>query len=259
MRILGIFRDERFSPNSVQKDRDIMLDVLSRLSESRTTSEEEAITIVEQFDLILNMGRLPSTMSWLKQQEDNGARVVNSARGVEACRRSKMAEIMKACAIPTPSEKGNDGYWIKRGDAATQQAEDVKYCANKIELEKAKKDFVARGINNFVVQAHVQGDLIKFYGVEHTGFFSTFYPGDDGITKFGNEIVNGRPHHYVYDVEKLRVTAELLSRKLNTPVFGGDAIVTPAGDFFLIDFNDWPSFSRCRNEAANAIARLVKY
>ena len=105
----------------------------------------------------------------------------------------------------------------------------------------------------------MQGDLIKFYGVEHTGFFRTFYPGDDGITKFGNEIVNGRPHHYVYDVEKLRVTAELLSRKLNTPVFGGDAIVTPAGDFFLIDFNDWPSFSRCRNEAANAIARLVKY
>ena len=31
-----------------------------------------------------------------------------------------------------------------------------------------------------------------------------------------------------------------------------------AGSFCLIDFNDWPSFSRCREQAADAITGLVK-
>lgn len=40
-------------------------------------------------------------------------------------------------------------------------------------------------------------------------------------------------------------------------VYGGDCIVRPDGTFCVIDFNDWPSFSRCRGEAAEAIARLA--
>ena len=34
----------------------------------------------------------------------------------------------------------------------------------------------------------------------------------------------------------------------------GDAIVK-GDDFSIVDFNDWPSFSRVRKEAARAIAR----
>ncbi|MFS6554926.1 hypothetical protein VPJ68_05445, partial [Parabacteroides distasonis] len=41
-------------------------------------------------------------------------------------------------------------------------------------------------------------------------------------------------------------------------MYGGDAIVTADGNFVIIDFNDWPSFSRCRDEAAEAIAEYVK-
>ena len=38
------------------------------------------------------------------------------------------------------------------------------------------------------------------------------------------------------------------SRLLHTPVYGGDAIVKSNGTYVIIDFNDWPSFSRCREE-----------
>ena len=37
-----------------------------------------------------------------------------------------------------------------------------------------------------------------------------------------------------------------------------EAIVRADGSFCVIDFNDWPSFSRCREEAAEAIASLIK-
>ena len=132
-----------------------------------------------------------------------------------------------------------------------------KYCAGKAELEQAKVAFHSRGIANMVVQAHIEGDLVKFYGVDGTGFFRCFYPTDDGITKFGNEQHNGTAHHYPFNREALEATANRISALADTPVYGGDAIVTAEGAFYIIDFNDWPSFSRCRDEAAKAIKAYV--
>ena len=40
-------------------------------------------------------------------------------------------------------------------------------------------------------------------------------------------------------------------------VFGGDVIVSPAGELTLIDLNDWPSFAPCRERAAYAIADFI--
>ena len=48
-----------------------------------------------------------------------------------------------------------------------------------------------------------------------------------------------------------------LSQLVGVEVFGGDAIIDEQGRFYIIDFNDWPSFSRCREEAAMAIAQCV--
>lgn len=35
-------------------------------------------------------------------------------------------------------------------------------------------------------------------------------------------------------------------------------MISASGEFFIIDFNDWPSFARCREDAARAIAGLVE-
>jgi len=49
-----------------------------------------------------------------------------------------------------------------------------------------------------------------------------------------------------------------LARAVGIKVYGGDCIVGEDGSFCIIDFNDWPSFSRCREDAATAIATLIK-
>ena len=41
---------------------------------------------------------------------------------------------------------------------------------------------------------------------------------------------------------------------LELDVWGGDAIVTPDGEIFVIDLNAWPSFAFFREEAADHIA-----
>ena len=109
-----------------------------------------------------------------------------------------------------------------------------------------------------VVQAHIEGAFGEVLWCRWHRFLSSVsHPTDDGITKFGDEQHNGTAHHYPFNGEALEATANRISALADTPVYGGDAIVTAEGAFYIIDFNDWPSFSRCRDEAAKAIKAYV--
>src|SRR3712207_8512125 len=66
------------------------------------------------------------------------------------------------------------------------------------------------------------------------------------ISKFGDEALNGAPRHYEFDKAQLEAAADLLSTLTDVAVYGGDAIIDAHGNFYIIDFNDWPSFSRDR-------------
>ena len=258
--IYGVARAEQFSPQSVEKDRAILAAVIERLHGMVVPEQQLCETdLIGSGNVFLNMGRLPETTAFLKQKEDEGAVVLNSGYGVEMCQRSRLDALMREKHIPMPRRTGTGGWWVKRGDAAAQSQEDVLYCADDAALAKAKASFAERGVTDIVVQPHVCGDLLKFYGVEGTSFFRYYYPGDDGESKFGDEHINGKPHHYFFQKEHLRSTVEMLSRLVRTPIYGGDAIITSEGEFKIIDFNDWPSFSRCREEAANAIVQLVGF
>ena len=68
-----------------------------------------------------------------------------------------------------------------------------------------------RGITDIVTQAHVKGDVVKFYGVEGTGFFRYYYSGDDTETKFGDEERNGKPQYYSFSSSNLQADAEKLA------------------------------------------------
>ena len=113
------------------------------------------------------------------------------------------------------------------------------------------------GIDDYVVSAHVVGDLVKWYAVDG-GFFRYYYPSDDGNTKFGDEAINGKANHYAFDADALRQKVEKVAQTIGITAYGGDAIVRADGTFCIIDFNDWPSFSRCREDAAKAIAEAAK-
>ena len=256
MRTIAIQRDPRFSPNSVEKDLAILTAVALPMGGRIVAESQLTVGDVAEADTILNMGRMPQTLSLLEEYAA-GKCIVNPAAGIRNCQRSRITTLMRNADIPIPPEEGTNGYWIKRGDEAAQTRNDIRYCANDAELEAAKADFRSRGITDIVVQAHIEGDLVKFYGVEGTAFFRYFYPTDDGTTKFGDEQRNGIAHHYPFDLEALATTANRLAALAETPVYGGDAIIKADGVFCIIDFNDWPSFSRCRDEAAKTIIAYV--
>ena len=60
------------------------------------------------------------------------------------------------------------------------------------------------------------------------------------------------------NIEKLKSIALLAARSIGVEIFGGDAIITPEGSIYIIDINDFPSFSAVRHEAAQAISNLIK-
>ena len=62
--------------------------------------------------------------------------------------------------------------WIKRGNGCAQVKDDVQMCHNIIDAEVALAGFRNRGIERVVVSEHLEGDLVKFYGVLGTPFFS---------------------------------------------------------------------------------------
>ena len=260
MRILMIRRAKQFSPHSVENDRAILEAVALRLSQmGHVVTQVDETSLASCLaagtpDFIFSMARMPESLRLL---EASGVKIINNPSGVIQASRRRLQAIMSSLDVPFPSGEGRYGYWLKRADAAAQTAEDVVYAPDLQALAKAETSMQARGIYDYLVSPHVEGDLVKFYGVLSAGFFRCFYPTDDGLTKFGLESLNGQAHHYPFSIESLQTKAEALAAAVGLQVYGGDCIVTVDGAWYMIDFNDWPSFSRCREEAAEAIAGLI--
>ena len=265
---LLIQRAACYSPNSEEKDLAILQEVGCFFDDAKIIGEgefvenfstynqlisAESVGAVNVYYQIISMARSPKALDCLEQLEQGGIRVLNSSVGVRACQRSNVDKVMRENHLPLPPDEGDDGYWVKRADASAQSKEDVYFCHDRAEVEKIKSTFMQRGITDIVTQAHVKGDVVKFYGVEGTGFFRYYYSGVDTETKFGDEERNGKPQYYPFSSSDLQTDAEKLACLLQTPIYGGDAIILEDGSYVIIDFNDFPSFSKCRKEAAKAI------
>lgn len=266
--LLAIYRAERFSPNSVGKDKAIMDAVCGLLAdegytllyikEENLAEEGDELLAKIRPNVVLSMGREAQTLALLQREMADGAVVINSSDGVKACARANIDRLMRESNVPVAPLKGDKGYWIKRGDEAAQSKNDVLFAADEAEKKRILAAFKRRGVTQTVTTAHVEGDLVKFYGVLGTGFFRTFYPCDDGISKFGDERINGQSRHYDFSIGDLQRDAERTAELANVAVYGGDCVIRSDGSYAIIDFNDWPSFSRCREEAAKAIASVVR-
>ena len=265
---LLIQRAACYSPNSEEKDLAILQEVgcffdnakiigegdfIENFSTYNQLISAESVGTVNAYYQIISMARSPKALDCLEQLEQRGIRVLNPSVGIRACQRSNVEEVMRENHLPLPPDEGDEGYWVKRADAAAQSKEDVCFCHDWAEVEKMKSTFMQRGITDIVTQAHVKGDVVKFYGIEGTGFFRYYYSGDDTETKFGDEGRNGKPQYYPFSSSNLQTDAEKLACLLQTPIYGGDAIIQEDGSYVIIDFNDFPSFSKCRKEAAKAI------
>lgn len=269
--IIGISRGSEYSPNHVGNDAAIFNRVVEELQHLGCKvdiySEKEFVSKGIEGDLIFDMARDTATIRRLKELEDKGALVVNSAYGIENCVRKPMTELLLAHQVPHPYSiivRTDETYpgdfypcWLKRGNSHAMVKEDVSYATTREEAEAILADFHQRGIPEAVVNEHLQGDLIKFYGVQGTDFFYWFYPDPCSHSKFGLEKINGVAKGTPFQVEDLKKYSDRAAEVLNVPVYGGDCVVLPNGEIKIIDFNDWPSFARCREEAGKKIAECI--
>lgn len=273
--LISIYRAERYSPNSVERDKAIMDAVCEKLSTRYNiykTREEDIETegmplMLRLTDanqphsgaplLVLSMARSRKVLDILTQMEAEGARVINRAQAVLNATRTVIDRMMRENDIPCAPLHGDHGWWIKRGDEAAQEKGDVRFAADERERDATIEEFHKRGITDIVTTAHVRGDLVKFYGVTGTAFFHTTYPTDGGFSKFGDETRNGTSRHTPFDIAALHGAASRLAQLTGIEVYGGDCIVRSDGSYAIIDFNDWPSFSVCRQDAAEAIASVA--
>ena len=273
MLFAGIRRGLQFSPNHVGNDQAVFDLTASHLRQMghqvNEYSEDECIGgIGEQY--VFTMARDPHTVHMLQMIERGGARVINSGYGIENCYRSNMTRLLNEGGIPVPDNltvntlkssikdfKGLSPCWVKRGDFHAIHKEDVSFSRNADEGCGILAEYARRGIETAVLSKHVEGDLVKFYGIRGTDFFYHFYPEEYRHSKFGHEAINGKTKHYTVHADELQAIAAHAAEILNIDIYGGDAIVTSDESVFLIDMNDWPSFAPCREQVAPIIAKRI--
>lgn len=276
IKIAGIKRRTKYSPNHIGNDGMIFsmtADCLRKMGYNVLEyTEAEFVLHNENEKYIFNMARDKATIKRLQQLNKEGAIVINSGMGIENCKRDKMTRLLLENGIPHPAsiiidvnddpteelnKIGAQAYWIKRGDSHAIHREDVTYARNIPEVKSILQEFSLRDIPNAVINEHLIGDLVKFYGVAGTDFFYWFYPFDLSHSKFGLEAINGAAKEFSFDVDALKKACDKAGEVLDVKIYGGDCVVDADGSFKIIDFNDWPSFAPCRDEAAPKIAECI--
>ena len=260
-RALGIYREPEFSPGKVEPDAAILDATMAELKREGVGIQTiDAISFASgappRADLVLAMCQGPRALKRLAEVEQAGAVAINSALSIRNCYRDLLAPGLERAGVPTPPGAlvpadepldarklaGLDlsaGVFVKRGDLHALAPEDVQRAADRAEVEAILADFARRGIRFAYVQQEVVGRVVKFYGVSGGSHFS--------VHPEGEEVPEAA-------VRALSEAASAAAAALGLEAWGGDAVLS--GDrFAIIDFNDWPSYSRVRGPAARAIAR----
>ena len=229
--ILMVQRDESFSPNAVEKDLAVLQAVGEKLRDrgaSVSYVKEELLQdkrwkLGDRVGIIFSMARSEKSLAVLQQAQAEGVMVVNDPRSIEICNSRRAIDgLMRSNRIPAAPYYERGKGWIK-----ADRGHDVRFAANEEEMLAFKQQ-----VEDPLLTAHVEGTLVKFYGVADRFFSPQGYP-------------------------QVAEAAARLARLVGIQVYGGDAVLLSDGTFAIIDFNDWPSFSSCREEAAAAICRLI--
>lgn len=278
MNVLAVMRHPAFSPNHVGNDAAILRAVADALRATglavAVTDEEGLMAMPDELipAVVVHMARRAETLARLSHLKAAGRMVVNDPDGVMQCAREAMSDALSRAGLPRPRHVAiptarpyfaDDAErasllpgWIKRGDHHAVHREDVSYARTPAEADGLLAEYAARGIARVVVEEHLHGDLVKFYGVADD-FFYWFYPMEAGHGKFGLEACNDTVRHIPFDADDLRHGCVRAARAVGVSVYGGDCIIAPDGTWRIIDLNDWPSFAPCRDAAAASIAQAI--
>jgi glutathione synthase/RimK-type ligase-like ATP-grasp enzyme len=268
MRALGVYREAEFSPGKVEHDAAILDAVLAELK--RHGVEVSAISaprLVDDSsagaDLVLAMCQGERALGRLVALEQQGAIAVNSALAIRNCYRDLLCAGLVHAGVPVPtgalvrtgsrppdlSPLGvldlDAPMFVKRGDLHALAPDDVQRVESRGALRSALAGMAERGVPVAYVQQAVEGRVIKFYGVSGGEYFAALDEegGKDEQSSMSDQV----------RLELAR-SAAAAATALGLEAWGGDAVID-GERFVMIDFNDWPSFSRVREAAARAIAR----
>jgi hypothetical protein len=271
---VAIYRSPSYSPMQHRANDTAILDG----TVAHLTARGWRVTAVREADieqgrlpavpLYLNMCQGPLASERLMPLELDGAVVLNRPSSVLNCHRHRLVRQLVGSRIAFPRtvvvpssatvatdihlvSLGTDGrrLWVKRGDVHAERPEDV-VATTRSGLAAAITAFTARGIPWVAVQEHVEGPVVKFYGVADGRFFRYYRADGDcgGSGSAGPDELDG---------DRLRALAFEAAALLGLEVFGGDVAFPEPDRPVLIDINDWPSFAPFRDAAADAIAGYV--
>ena len=263
----GLFREREHSPGRESDDAEILrltgkhLETYGVQVELRAPEDLVATEVPPDgvFFMCERMEALRTLLAW----QERGVRLVNSPLAVLNTYRERMiAQLREANVAFVPSRLVTTAdadvaarlpVWVKRADVHNTQEGDVVFAETDAAVAAALAGLAARGIEGAVLQPHVAGDLIKFYGVGPGGggpdggppWFRWFYHKDQRLSG------------HVFDAGRLARLVRDAATALGLEIYGGDAIASADGGLHLLDLNAWPSFALYRDEAAPVIASYL--
>jgi hypothetical protein len=258
----GIFRERAHSPGRESDDAEIL-----RLAGKHLEAKGLQVVLKTPEEAFADPDGPPAgvffmcerveALGQLSAWEANGVPHVNHPRAVLNTYRDRMIAHFEEAGVPfirstLVETAGTDvdvaePVWVKRADVHNTQEGDVVFARTAGAVHEALGGLAARGITRAVLQPHVSGDLVKFYGIGGGGphrepaWFRWFHHKDQTLA--------GHP----VDANRLGRLARQAADALGLEIYGGDMIAT-AGGLVLLDLNAWPSFALFRDEAAPVIA-----
>ena len=265
-RCWGIFRERTHSPGRESDDTEIL-----RLTGKHLEAKGFQVVLRRPEELgpvdapphcAFLMCERVDVLRELRTWEASGVPQVNSPLAVLNTYRERMIVQFEEANVPfidsriVPTAEANGHYpvpvWVKRADVHYVESGDVVFAPTQDAVEEALRGLAERRIPRAVIQPHLEGDLVKFYGVGtgcgrqgEPAWFRSFYHKE--------QVVAGHP----FDPMQLARLARRAAAALGLEVYGGDALVTAPGQTVLLDFNAWPSFVLYRDEAAERIASYL--
>jgi len=266
-RCWAVYRELAHSPGRETDDAEILRATGRHLEAKGFTvaykTPEEVAAVTDGFPpfLFVMCERLP-VLDHLERWTRRGAVQVNSPAGIRNTYRDLTIGLFEKGGVSFPESRIvptrpgaaalrdlSGPHWVKRADVHATQEGDVAFAPEPRDLPPLLARLASRGIDRAVVQEHVPGDLVKFYGVGMDGdertWFQWFYHRDQEL------------RNHPFAETELRATAAHAARCLGLEVFGGDAIVRADGRLFVIDLNAWPSFALYRAAASERIASYL--
>lgn len=274
-RVLCIERAERFSAGCEQKDKrffDLVCQALEKRGMKVSAVGEDFLSKekLQQADCVVSMARSEAATDMLNEVCQAKIGVINSPEGVRNCSRARLNTLLQDMGIAIPQfvvvsrgEAASDcvkgledcsSWWVKRADAQTMCAGDVVRARSEKELARHVEEMFARQIDQCLVCEHICGRLVKVYHIAESEFLEYFFPSADKFSDLEN--ISGE----FPDINRkfLKQLSDKVARVLKLCVFGMDLIQTKEGKFYVIDVNDFPSFSDFALQAAEVICDKIE-